>query len=100
MLNGKQCTIAWYVDDCKISHVDSKVVSWVIEKIEEKHGKMTVTRGKKHTFVGIDFELLEDGNVKIYMKDYIKEIVSSFQETSEKKFIFKFFSYNNALICL
>ena len=26
-INGKQCTIAWYVDDNKIFHVDSKVVT-------------------------------------------------------------------------
>ena len=46
MINGKQCTIAWYVDDAKISHVDSQVVTHVIEKIEERFQKMTVTCGK------------------------------------------------------
>jgi hypothetical protein len=38
-INGKQCTIVWYVDDNKISHVDPKVVSDVIEYIESKFGK-------------------------------------------------------------
>ena len=46
MVNGKQCTIAWHVDDNKISHVDRKVVSQVIKDIEKKFGEMTVTRGK------------------------------------------------------
>jgi len=50
MIDGKQCTIAWYVDDNKISHVSEKVVSNIIEAIELKFGKMTVVRGKKHTF--------------------------------------------------
>ena len=27
MIDGKQCTIAWYVDDMKISHVDPNVVT-------------------------------------------------------------------------
>ena len=42
-INGKQCTIAWYVDDNKISHVDPDVVTSIIEKIEERFDKMTVT---------------------------------------------------------
>ena len=54
MVDGKQCTICWYVDDNKISHKDPKVVDWVIKAIEDKFGKMTVTRGNKYTFVGMD----------------------------------------------
>jgi hypothetical protein len=27
MIEGKQCTIVWHVDDLKISHVDAKVVT-------------------------------------------------------------------------
>ena len=29
-VNGSQCTVFWYVDDTKISHLDHKVVSGVI----------------------------------------------------------------------
>ena len=47
-IDGHQCTIAWYVDDTKISHKSSSVVTQVIERIESKFGKMAVTRGKKH----------------------------------------------------
>jgi hypothetical protein len=38
-INGKQCTIVWYVDDTKISHMDDKVITDVIAKIEESFGK-------------------------------------------------------------
>ena len=31
MIYGKQCTIAWYVDDNKISYVDPKVVTDILE---------------------------------------------------------------------
>ena len=34
MIDGKQCTITWYVDDTKISHKDPKLVDNIIEKIE------------------------------------------------------------------
>ena len=51
-INGKQCTIAWYVDDTKMSHAESTVVTEVIAQIEERFGKMTVKRGKAHDFSG------------------------------------------------
>ena len=53
MIVGKQCTIAWYVDDMKISHVDPEVVTNIIEKLEDQFEKMTVTRGKEHVFLGM-----------------------------------------------
>ena len=43
VVDGEQCTIAWYFDDNKISHVDPKVVTSVVEKREEHFGTMTVT---------------------------------------------------------
>jgi hypothetical protein len=46
IIDGKQCTIGWYVDDNIITHIDPNAVTWVIDKIEEKFGKMVVTRGK------------------------------------------------------
>jgi hypothetical protein len=33
-IEGKQCTIGWYVDDTKISHVSPAVVTSIIEKLE------------------------------------------------------------------
>ena len=79
-IDGKQCTICWYVDDMKISHVDPQVVSDVIGKIEGEFGKMTVTRGKKHRFVGMDIEFKEDKTVWITMIDYITECFEAFGE--------------------
>jgi len=33
-VRGKQCTVAWYVNDNKISHVDATVVTDAIEKLK------------------------------------------------------------------
>ena len=67
-IKGKQCTIAWYVGDNKISHVYDTVVTDIIEKIEVKFGKMTVTRGKHHVFLGMDITFNDnDGTVTILM---------------------------------
>ena len=85
-VDGKQLTIAWYVDDMKISHVDSKVVDWLIEELEKVHGKMTVTRGNKHTFVGMDIEyLVGTKKVKILTKEYIVESIETFGEDLGEK---------------
>ena len=82
-INGSQCTICWYVDDTKISHVDEKVVSEVIEKIESKFGKMQVKRGKFHTFVGMNLELTSNKEIRITMPSYLEECISTFEATGE-----------------
>ena len=79
-VEGSQCTICWYVDDVKISHKNKHVVDEVIERLEEDFGKMTVTRGKKHTYVGMNITLTEDRNVEIEMKDYLKEAIEAYGE--------------------
>ena len=71
IIEGKQFTICWYIDDSKISHVNPKVVDWVIMKLEERFGKIKVKRGKLHTFVGMDIEMKENKTVGISKKDYI-----------------------------
>ena len=76
--------IAWYVDDNKISHVDPDVVTKVIEKIEERFGKMSVTRGKKHVFLGMEICFLDNGTATIGMKEYVKEAISEFGEIIDK----------------
>jgi hypothetical protein len=78
MINGKQCTFCWYVDDLKISHVDPTVVTQVIEELEKQYGKMVVKRGDTHVYVGMNVHFLGNGEVKITMSDYIKECLEDF----------------------
>ena len=59
-INGSQCTIAWYVDDNKLSHKDPEVVTDILNKIESKFPGLVITRGKEHTFLGIKFKFRED----------------------------------------
>jgi hypothetical protein len=76
-IKGKQCTVAWYVNNNKISHVDDTVVTDIIEKIEAKFGKMTVTRGKHHVFLGMDITFNDDdGTITILMKECLKEAIA------------------------
>jgi hypothetical protein len=78
-IENKQCTILWYVDDNKISHMNPKVVDDVIRKIESKFGKMTKTRGDKHDFLGMNIHF-KKGKIKISMKKHILKAIETFDE--------------------
>jgi hypothetical protein len=78
-IQGKQCTICWYVDDNKISHVNPKVVDEIIEKIESKFGKMSQTRGEAHDFLGMNITF-KDKKVKIGMKKHILKAIDAFSD--------------------
>ena len=64
--------------------MDPKVVNQVINSIEKRFGKMTVTRGKNHNFVGMDKEFKNNGTVEIRMEEYIKEYIATFNEEMTK----------------
>ena len=88
IIEGKQCIICWYVIDSKISHVNPKVVDWVIMKLEEKIAKMKVKRWKVHNLVGMEIEMKDNKTVGISIKDYVIEsfdIFTSFEEKTSKE---------------
>jgi hypothetical protein len=61
-INGQKCTITWHIDDLKISHVDSNVVSDIIKKIDKVFGRkapLTITRGKKLEYLGMLLDFSE-----------------------------------------
>lgn len=82
IINGSQCTIAWYVDDNKVSHKQQSVVDDVIAKIEERFPGLTVSRGDEHTFLGMKIRYLRDKRrgVAINMREYLLEAIEQFGE--------------------
>ena len=80
VINGKQCTITWHVDDNKISHVDPDVASSVIKQIEKKFGKMRVTRGNKHFFLGMNITFNGNGTFSVLMREYLDESKVDFKK--------------------
>jgi hypothetical protein len=78
MVEGKQLTVAWHVDDLKVSHVDSKVVDKFIEDMESEFGKeapLNKSRGAIHDYLGMKLDYSQPGSVQITMTEYIKMIV-------------------------
>ena len=79
VIDGKQCTILWHVDDLKISHVDAAVVTKAIDLLETEFGvaaPLTKTRGKVHEYLGMNINFNEKGKVQFTMIDYIKEMMN------------------------
>eukprot|EP00978_Attheya_sp_CCMP212_P046045 scaffold371638_cov90-Attheya_sp.AAC.1 len=73
MINGKQCTIVWHVDDSKISHVDSNVVVGdIIEDLDsvfKNEAPLTIKHGTIHDFLGMTLDFSTPGKAKILMVD-------------------------------
>ena len=68
MIRGSQCTIAFYVDDNKISHKNPEVVKNVISELETHFGKLTVESGNKFNFLGMDINITKERKIEISMK--------------------------------
>ena len=81
MIEGKQHTVCFHVDDLKGSHDDHKVntrfLKW-LNKVYGKHGEVKATRGDIHDYLGMTLDYSEKGKVKIGMTDYIASMVDDF----------------------
>ena len=77
--------MTWHVDDLKSSHVDSEVNDEFLSWLEMKYaadgvGRVKVTRGQCHDYLGINLVFLGEGKLKIGMIDYIKKMCKEFPE--------------------
>ena len=66
MINGKQHTVTWHVDDLKSSHVDPKVNDEFLEWLKHKYasdniGEVKAVRGTRHDYLAmiLDFSFQE-----------------------------------------
>jgi hypothetical protein len=83
IVDGKQCTVAWHVDDLKISHESNHVVDDIIEKLQSSFGHqtpLTIQRGKILDYLGMTLDFIQDGEVIFDMIDYVKNIISNAPE--------------------
>jgi hypothetical protein len=87
-IGGNQMTICFHVDDCKLSHKSLKVmdqmITWLRQEyesiFEDGSGKMSVSRGMVHTYLGMKLDFTLPGRVKITMLDYVEEIIVAFEK--------------------
>ena len=71
----KQLTAVWYVDDLKVSHVSSNVITKMADWLKSTYewlfddgsGEMKICLGKIHEYLGMTLDFTVDGKVKITM---------------------------------
>jgi hypothetical protein len=69
IVNGTQMTICFHVDDCKLSHHSSRandnIIDWLRQEyesiFEDGSGKMTVSRGRVHKYLGMTLDYTVHG---------------------------------------
>ena len=82
-INGQQCTLVWHVDDMKISHAHSQVVTDIINQLEQEFGKeapLTIRRGNIHDYLGMMLDFSLPGKVQIRMEEYIRNMLAELPE--------------------
>ena len=80
MINFRQCTIQWCVDNNKVTHVSEDVITGFVDITKKKFGELVVSRIKKHTFICMEIELVKYGKINIGIQSHIKEAIKTFGE--------------------
>jgi hypothetical protein len=91
-VDGEQLTVCFHVDDCKISHLNPKVVSDTIDWLrleyenvfEDGSGLMKVKRGKTHVYLGMALDFSHANQCRITMIDYVDEIIAAYDKSSNE----------------
>ena len=79
LIDGKQCTILWHVDDIKMSHVSQDVLESIMKQIKARFGKeapLTVTRGPVHEYLRMTIDFSSPGTVQFQMKAFIDDLIA------------------------
>jgi hypothetical protein len=76
VINGKQCTILWHVDDFKLSHEDKDVVSGNLKMMnnwDREISPLVVSQGKIHDYLGMTLDFSMPGKCIIQIGNYVKK---------------------------
>ncbi len=92
IVNGKQITICFHVNNCKISHECTKVVDATIKWLQAEYesifkdgsGVMKVHRGKVHKYLGVALDFSHKGQYHVTMYDYLDGIRQAFDAAVEQ----------------
>lgn len=84
IVNGKQHTIKWHVDDHKSSHVDAKVndqfLAWLEQQYGSKENPVKATRGKKHDYLAMILDFTKPNCLRVDMTNYVKDMIDAFHD--------------------
>jgi hypothetical protein len=80
MVNGKQLTVQFHVDDLKISHMEEDVIKNMVKDLNGIFGQdgtlLEASYGKVHEYLGMTIDYSEESVVKFTMYDYLEDILA------------------------
>jgi hypothetical protein len=77
--NGKQLTVALYVDDLMCTCVDPSALEWLYEELLSEYHELNVHRGSFHSYLGQSFDFTTPGKVRVTMEGYIKDLLTLYE---------------------
>jgi len=81
MINGKQMTVTWHIDDLKILHMNSAEVIHCINHFKKIYGdRMAIPHGKVHGYLGMDLDFSTPKVLKIGMIKYVEKVIKELPE--------------------
>ena len=79
IVDGKQFTFTWHVENLKLSHIYKKVVDYIVEWMKGLYGQdMRMYRGKNHDCLGMVIVFSVRGQAAVTIVDYLKGVISNF----------------------
>jgi Reverse transcriptase (RNA-dependent DNA polymerase) len=84
MVNGKQCTIIWHVDDLMLTHVNQEVLEHIVSELSKKFGNedpLSINRGDVHDYLGMTLDFSSKGKVVFRMDDYIENMLDELPDS-------------------
>ena len=94
-INGEKMTVAWHVDDLKMSQKSLSVNTGIIGWPRGIYGELRISRGKKHEYLGMDLNYSVPGNAIFSVEKHTRNAITEFPrdlgktaETPMAKYIF------------
>ena len=88
MVDGRQLTVAWHVDDLKISHEKEEALDGFIRMMESEFGQdtpLSISRGAVQQYLGMTLDFREKGRVVVKMDDYVKTMLNDAPSSMDGK---------------
>ena len=77
----KQITVIWHVDDLMMPCEDNFELTKLSCYLANIYGpKLAMHLGNKHDYIGMDFEFMNNGSLKLSMFKYLNSIIDEFPE--------------------
>lgn len=77
--DGHQVTVCIYVDDIFCTSKNQEDLDWLAVELRSKYGEVSVNLGEKHSYLGQTFDFSVEGEVKVSMEGYTREMLELYK---------------------